>query len=141
MVGSILLGTLLVRSPLSDFFISLLTIVEIWGSCLFVAGYKERDLMFNVDLTSITSSLMIVSSASLLIPSASYFANLRSNHIELGDYILTLSYIAAVILLVFYILYLVFQLKTHVDIFTESNQGRRAKAPNLILGLLVSFLY
>ena len=42
-----------------------------------------------------------------------------------------MSHIAAIILLVFYILYLVFQLKTHVDIFTESNQTEPDGSPEL----------
>jgi Ca2+:H+ antiporter len=82
-----------------------------------------------VDLTSIMSSLMIVSSASLVIPSASYFTDLPSGVMEPPssiaepkEYILTLSHIAAVILLFFYVLYLVFQLKTHADVFAESGQ-------------------
>jgi Ca2+:H+ antiporter len=76
---------------------------------------------FNTDLTNIMSSLMIVSSASLVIPSASYFADLPSRTSEPRDYILTLSHIAALILLFFYIIYLVFQLKTHANIFAESS--------------------
>ncbi|KAF8860897.1 Calcium/proton exchanger [Acephala macrosclerotiorum] len=121
MVGSILSGTLLIL-----------------GSCLFVAGYKEKEVKFNVDLTSIMSSLMIVASASLVIPSASYFADLRSNNLESNlkpgtqsSYILTLSHIAAIILLVFYCLYLFFQLKTHADIFAESNQAEPEGSPEL----------
>ena len=101
------------------------------GSCLFIAGYKREEVTFNVDLTGIMSSLMILSSASLVIPSASYFADLPSDRSESGDYILTLSHIAAILLLVFYILYLVFQLKTHADIFTESNQAEPGVSPEL----------
>jgi Ca2+:H+ antiporter len=81
------------------------------------------------------SSLMIVALASLVIPSASYFADLRSNnlepHLKEGPYILTLSHIAAIILLVFYCLYLFFQLKTHADIFAESNQAEPDGSPEL----------
>jgi Ca2+:H+ antiporter len=97
------------------------------GSCLFVAGLQEKEVEFNVDLTSIMSSLMIVASASLVIPSASYFADLRSDSLESsskeGPYILTLSHVAAIILLFFYFIYLYFQLKTHADIFAESNEA------------------
>ena len=138
MVGSILSGTLLVRSPTSDSSSSFLTVIEILGSCLFVAGYKEKEVKFNVDLTSIMSSLMIVAAASLVIPSASYFAELRSNKLEphlepgtQGPYILTLSHIAAIILLVFYCLYLFFQLKSHADIFAESNQAEPEGSPEV----------
>ncbi|KAI9654613.1 MAG: hypothetical protein M1829_000899 [Trizodia sp. TS-e1964] len=121
MVGSILSGTLLIL-----------------GSCLFVAGCKEKEVKFNVDLTSIMSSLMIVAAASLVIPSASYFGDMRSNHLEPhsepgkeAPYILALSHIAAIILLIFYCLYLFFQLKTHTDVFAESGQEEPAGSPEL----------
>jgi Ca2+:H+ antiporter len=90
---------------------------------LFVAGYKTKEVRFNVDLTSIMSSLMIVSSASLVIPSTSYFADLPSKVSKPGDYILTLSHIAALLLLLFYIIYLGFQLKTHADIFAGCDEA------------------
>ena len=125
-------GTLLVRSPSSNSPISFLTVIQILGSCLFVAGYKEKEVKFNVDLTSVMSSLMIVASASLVIPSASHFADLRSNNLEEGAYILTLSRIGAVILLFFYCLYLFFQLRTHADIFAESSESEMdAENPEL----------
>jgi Ca2+:H+ antiporter len=131
MVGSILSSILLVKSPLSALSVSILIDIEILGSCLFVAGWKQKEVKFNVDLTGVMSSLMIVSSASLVIPSACYFADLRSNQLGQNDYILTLSHIAAVILLIFYILYLYFQLKTHADIFAESSQPDGDGGPEL----------
>jgi calcium/proton exchanger cax len=81
---------------------------------------------FNLDLTGIMSSLMIVASASLVIPSASYFADQRSTILNIklgheGPYILTLSHIAAIILLLFYCLYLFFQLETHAEIYAAGS--------------------
>jgi len=90
------------------------------GGCFCVAGFNKKEVTFNVDLAGIMSSLMIVSSACLVIPSSSFFADLWSNAQKPGgNYILVLSHITAVILLAFYIIYLVFQLKTHADIFAE----------------------
>ncbi|PMD33442.1 Calcium/proton exchanger [Hyaloscypha variabilis F] len=119
MVGSILSGTLLIL-----------------GSCLFVAGSKEKEVKFNLDLTGIMSSLMIVASASLVIPSASYFADQRSTILNIklgheGPYILTLSHIAAIILLLFYCLYLFFQLKTHAEIFAAGSDDEPEGPPEL----------
>ncbi|RDL35885.1 Vacuolar calcium ion transporter [Venustampulla echinocandica] len=96
------------------------SILLILGSCFFTAGYKEKVVNFNVDLIGVMSSLMIVSAASLIIPSASYFADLSAQGMESSnDYILTLSHIAAIILFSFYVVYLVFQLRTHADIFAD----------------------
>ncbi|PMD14428.1 calcium/proton exchanger [Hyaloscypha hepaticicola] len=107
MVGSILSGTLL-----------------IFGSTLFVAGYRTEEVKFNMDMTSIMSSLMIVSSASLIIPTASYFADMGagSDIPSSNDYILDLSHVAALLLFAFYIIYLIFQLRTHASIFASSNE-------------------
>ena len=58
MVGSILSGTLLVRSPLFTSLHSFLTVFEILGTCLYVAGYGREEVRFNEDLSGIMSSLM-----------------------------------------------------------------------------------
>jgi calcium/proton exchanger len=75
-------------------------------------------------MTSIMSSLMIVSSASLIIPTASYFADMRAgpNIPSSDNYILDLSHVAALLLFAFYIIYLIFQLRTHACIFAASNE-------------------
>ncbi|KAK6500084.1 hypothetical protein TWF481_010441 [Arthrobotrys musiformis] len=91
-----------------------------------------------MDLTSIMSSLMIITSASLVLPSAGYFADLQLNSAESlsgkgteNSYILTLSRITAILLLVFYSVYVFFQLRTHADIFADSSQAESEEAPEL----------
>jgi calcium/proton exchanger cax len=71
-----------------------------------------------MDVTSIMSSLMIVSSASLIIPSALYSTSESSDP---SGTILVLSYVASIILLIFYIMYLYFQLKSHAHLFKDCN--------------------
>ena len=67
------------------------------------------------------SSLMAVSSASLIIP-ATLYAVMRGSQPDQkkDDKILLLSHGTAIILLILYILYLIFQLKTHSQLFEES---------------------
>lgn len=78
------------------------------------------------------SSLMAVSSASLIIPATLYAAMEGTRENKTGpsedkevpsrqtkDNISVLSHGTAIILLVLYVLYLVFQLKTHSDLFDE----------------------
>lgn len=71
------------------------------------------------------SSLMAVSSASLIIPSTLYAAMKKSDSEEKGkrDNILVLSHGTAIILLILYVLYLFFQLRTHGDLFDEERSG------------------
>jgi len=71
------------------------------------------------------SSLMAVASASLIIP-ATLYATISNSHgkssgSEADRNTLILSHGTAVILLVLYILYLIFQLKTHSNLFSEEN--------------------
>ncbi|KAB8256553.1 plasma membrane calcium-transporting ATPase [Aspergillus pseudonomiae] len=104
MVGSILSGTLLVL-----------------GCCFLGGGYGKETISFNVDVTQVMSSLMIVASTSLIIPSALYSTTL-SELPEGDDYILTLSHITAIFLLIFYLVYLNFQLKSHAHLFASTEE-------------------
>lgn len=65
------------------------------------------------------SSLMAVSSASLIIPATLYAAMSGAKQDDKKDNILILSHGTAIILLILYVLYLFFQLKTHADLFDE----------------------
>lgn len=70
------------------------------------------------------SSLMALSSASLIIPATLYAAMRGSAASDDKDHkVLILSRGTAVILLIIYILYLVFQLRTHTDLFDEEQSG------------------
>ncbi|KAE8377717.1 plasma membrane calcium-transporting ATPase [Aspergillus bertholletiae] len=104
MVGSILSGTLLVL-----------------GCCFLGGGYGKETISFNIDVTQIMSSLMIVASTSLIIPSALYSTTL-SELPERDDYILTLSHITAIVLLLFYLVYLYFQLRSHAHLFASTEE-------------------
>jgi Ca2+:H+ antiporter len=99
----------------------LLNVVEILGTCFSCAGYGKDRLTFNMDVTGIMSSLMIVSSASLVVPSALYSTFTPSKSSDPSDNVLTLSHITSIILLIFYIMYLYFQLKSHAHIFSDCN--------------------
>lgn len=65
------------------------------------------------------SSLMAVSSASLIIPATLYAAMKTSETTDTNENILLLSHATAIILLILYVLYLFFQLKTHTKLFDE----------------------
>lgn len=73
-----------------------------------------------MDVTGIMTSLMIVASASLFIPSALYSTTSESS--EVNDHILVLSRITSLILL-FYVIYLYFQLKSHLHLFKDCDES------------------
>ena len=89
------------------------------GCCLFAGGYGE-DCQFNATAASTMSSLMAVAAASLIIPSALHMA-FNDNGVVVDSFqsILVLSRGTSVILLVLYIIYLYFQLKTHAQLFEQ----------------------
>ena len=102
MLGSILSNTLLVL-----------------GCCFFAGGFRYHEQEFKVAMVSTMSSLMAVASASLIIPATLYAVMSSSSAGQTKDNILVLSHGTAIILLILYVLYLVFQLRTHKDFFDE----------------------
>ncbi|KAJ5356647.1 hypothetical protein N7517_011256 [Penicillium concentricum] len=104
MVGSILSGNLLIL-----------------GVSLFCGGFAKDVVKFNVDVSGILSSLMVVSSATLIIPSVLY-STIPSKSQEVEASVLSLSRAASVVLLTFYLVYLYFQLKSHSELFVDDKQ-------------------
>ncbi|KAF8859243.1 Calcium/proton exchanger, partial [Acephala macrosclerotiorum] len=110
MVGSILSGTLLIL-----------------GSCFVAGGWSRDTLTWTKDVTSIMSSLMMIASISLIIPSALSATFAEST--ELDGHILVLSYVTSIILLIFYIVYLYFQMGSHKHLFTEEDEESHDLGP------------
>lgn len=98
------------------------------GCCFIAGGIKYNEQSFNTTVASTMSSLMSVSTASLIIP-ATLYASLQKNSGESPEHnILILSHGTAIILLFIYVMYLIFQLKTHSYFFEEGNTGEEAEA-------------
>ena len=99
-------------------------ILLVLGCCFFAGGLRYHEQTFNETVASTMSSLMAVSSASLIIPATLYAAmkgSAASDDKE--ENILVLSHGTAIILLVIYVLYLIFQLRTHTDLFDEEQSA------------------
>lgn len=107
-------------------------ILLVLGCCFLVGGLKYKQQEFNSTVASTMSSLMAVSSASLIIPATLYAAMEGTYQNKTGIFedrqkpsrqtkanISVLSHGTAIILLVLYVLYLIFQLKTHSSLFDE----------------------
>lgn len=82
----------------------------------------RQEQTFNTTVASTMSSLMAVSSASLIIP-ATLYAALSKSKAKSDDNILILSHGTAIILLLLYVLYLYFQLKSHASLFDAEAQS------------------
>lgn len=95
-------------------------ILLVLGCCFFVGGLRYPEQSFNSTVASTMSSLMAVASASLIIP-ATLYAALSNSSQDAENNILILSHGTAIILLLLYVMYLYFQLRSHAQLFEETN--------------------
>ena len=93
-------------------------ILLVLGCCFLAGGIKYKEQTFNSTVASTMSSLMIVATASLIIPATLY--SVMSEQKGTNDNIMVLSRGTSIILLFIYISYLFFQLKTHSDLFDDA---------------------
>ncbi|POR35185.1 Vacuolar calcium ion transporter [Tolypocladium paradoxum] len=105
-------------------------LVLVMGMCFFFGGLIHRgengagtEQIFSAAVAQTTCSLMTLSSASLVIPAALYAVLTQNGSDEKHESILVLSRGTAIILLVLYVLYLVFQLRTHSNLFDAERQA------------------
>lgn len=100
-------------------------ILLVLGCCFFFGGLRYHVQEFNETVASTMSSLMAVASASLVIP-ATLYAVMKSDTVTDGKdsnaNILVLSHGTAIILLVLYVMYLYFQLKSHKKLFDDEEE-------------------
>lgn len=106
--------------------------MKILGCCLAAGGLSKDTVAFNVDVSGILSSLMVVASASLIIPSI-LDATTHSKSDAVHDSVLSLSRATSVVLLIFYLVYLFFQLKTHANLFVDDS-GTEEEEEEIKLG-------
>lgn len=94
-------------------------ILLVLGCCFLAGGLKYREQLFNTTVASTMSSLMIVATASLIIPATVYSIMSNSNAKGQANNIMILSRGTSIVLLIIYVAYLVFQLKTHAGLFDD----------------------
>ncbi|PHH71394.1 hypothetical protein CDD82_6535 [Ophiocordyceps australis] len=101
----------------------------VMGMCFLFGGLVHRgttghgqEQEFSPAVAQTTCSLMTLSTASLVIPAALYTVLDQNHSAEKNSTILTLSRGTAVILFLLYLLYLVFQLRTHSNLFDTEGQ-------------------
>lgn len=106
-------------------------ILLVLGCCFFAGGLRYREQSFNSTVASTMSSLMVVATASLIIP-ATLYSIMSESHSQ-SDKINLLSRGTSIVLLLIYVAYLVFQLKTHADLFdAEQQDGEEEEEPQLL---------
>ncbi len=107
-------------------------ILLVLGMCFVAGGLKHKEQEFNTTVASTMSSLMAVATSSLIIPAA--MAVTLPKNPELGEKILVVSRATSIVLLILYILYLFFQLKTHASLYDGAAQEAEADQEEATLG-------
>lgn len=105
----LIVQTSLIGSMLSNLLLVL-------GMCFFLGGVRRTEQFFNLTVAQTASSLLALAIGSLIIPTA---------FVQFGDAdqkVTPASRGTAVMLLFVYCCYLLFQLKTHVDMYNEPSQ-------------------
>jgi Ca2+:H+ antiporter len=108
-------------------------ILLVLGCCFISSGLRRDQSKFNETVASTMSSLMAVAATSLIIP-ATLYASLSNSSADADSNILILSRGTAIIMLILYCLYLVFQLKTHTELFDAEAQEGDEDESGKILG-------
>lgn len=93
-----------------------LGVAFIWG------GLKHKEQTFSVQAVSTNSSLLMLAVLALIIPAV--FGEIGGHDAD----ILTLSRATAIILITLYFLFLIFQLRTHSDLFVTASHHEDEKA-------------
>ncbi|KAJ2369884.1 Vacuolar calcium ion transporter [Coemansia sp. RSA 2610] len=86
------------------------------GSCFFFGGLKNNEQVFNAHAAQSYGSLLAMAILSTILPAA--YNSLNAKDADLKSGLLTLSHVTAIFMLVVYIAYLFFQLRTHANLFS-----------------------
>jgi Ca2+:H+ antiporter len=98
------------------------------GCCIMAAGGFAGDSTFNAEAAGAMSSLMTLASAAIIIP-AVYVAFDARQQDELLNSVLVLSRGTSIVLLVLYLVYLDFSLRTHAKLFEEPKVAEPPRDP------------
>ncbi|KAJ5898589.1 hypothetical protein N7504_008877 [Penicillium tannophilum] len=94
------------------------------GTCFFVGGLRRNEQEFHGAISEVGTGLLLVAGFGLLIPSAFYSALKSATNTEftlamLEDYTMQISRATAVVLLIAFIVFLIFNLHSHNTMFDD----------------------
>ncbi|KAI9264100.1 calcium/proton exchanger [Phascolomyces articulosus] len=92
-------------------------ILLVLGFCFLLGGITREEQEFSSIAAQTSSSLLSLTVLSLLVPAA--FATVAGESEQAAEGILALSHGTSIVLLIVYVLYLFFQLKTHTRFFED----------------------
>ncbi|CEP10019.1 hypothetical protein [Parasitella parasitica] len=139
-LGVIALKEGLIRVVQGNYYASVLgsilsNLLLVLGFCFFLGGINRTEQKFNVTAAQTSCSLLAVTTLSLLVPAAFSASTPGEDTVE-G--ILQLSHGVSIVLLIVYILYLLFQLKTHTFLYEDEED--ETEVPTTTLAFSVGTL-
>src|SRR6478736_3956081 len=90
------------------------------GMSFFIGGTKFHNQDYNVTSIRVYSSMMLIAVISLTIPSGFHILTIEKSAIENEN---SLNIYLSIVLLIGYVLYLFFMIKTHPDFFKSEGKG------------------
>lgn len=98
------------------------------GVAVFVGGLAFKEQEHNEDTSSTYTTILLVASAALLVPSILHFTNQSQSDLMLSSIIISL------VLFIFYIVIFIFQTKTHTHFFKATARSRIFRYKNKLGG-------
>lgn len=108
------------------------------GCCMLFGGAYYKTQTFNEVGNRTCASLLFLAVIGIILPTAAQMMIHDVTPAQKTDMIDGVSHAAALVLLGIYVCYLVFQLKTHKDLFVE--EGEEEEEPRLSVGMAFSLL-
>ncbi|KAG4440867.1 hypothetical protein IFR05_003680 [Cadophora sp. M221] len=100
----------------------LANLLLILGMCFLVGGLRFREQIYNSTVTQMSACLLSLSVMSLLLPTAFHASFADEQKTKANTAVLKVSRGTSVILLFVYVLYLLFQLKSHAYMYESTPQ-------------------
>ncbi|WOE69266.1 sodium:proton exchanger [Hydrogenimonas thermophila] len=88
------------------------------GIAVFIGGLRFKEQEHNEDTSSTYTTILLVASVALLVPSLLQYSK------GSGESIMTASYIISFLLMIYYITIFIFQTKTHIHFFKATARSR-----------------
>ena len=116
------------------------------GSCFLAHGMRYTQGSFNDRRSDSISSLNVIAMCCLLIPSTLHVVLEARGTTASNDLMLTISHGIAIVLLILYILYLIFSLRTHSDVlvpeqYETDSSADSTNAASLSLGPIAASIW
>jgi Ca2+:H+ antiporter len=91
-----------------------------------MGGLRRIEQEFHEGISEVGSNLMLVAGMGLVVP-AVFFTSLQNSQLNVDEQVLQISRATAVILLIAYVVYILFQTRSHAGMYDELLAGEESK--------------